>query len=195
MSDIGSNYEMSYSVGDFGMVKVDISWNADEGIDVPELPRFGVIMPLYKEFDKFCWYGRGPWENYSDRNTSSLLGIYSSQVNTLRHRYVRPQESGNHTDVRWASLTNGHNLGIKIVGQKPMDISALDVTSEMMDPGLTKKQMHDNDISPDRWRVFLNVDMAQRGVGGDNSWGASPHRQYVLNAHNYSYSFYIIPLN
>lgn len=195
MSDIGSNYEMSYSVGDFGMVKVDISWNADEGIDVPELPRFGVIMPLYKEFDKFCWYGRGPWENYSDRNTSSLLGIYSSQVNTLRHRYVRPQESGNHTDVRWASLTNGHNLGIKIVGQKPMDISALDVTSEMMDPGLTKKQMHDNDISPDRWRVFLNVDMAQRGVGGDNSWGASPHRQYVLNANNYSYSFYIIPLN
>ncbi len=195
LPDTNSNYTMTYSIGGNGIMKVDISWQADETCELPEFPRFGVTVPLYKEYDDFCWYGRGPWENYSDRNTSAFLGKYCDKVSNQRHHYIRPQETGNHTDVRWASLSNEDNVGVMIIGAEPINISALDVEVNALDPGLTKKQMHDNDVNSDRWRIFLNIDLAQRGLGGDNSWGASPHWQYILNSKSYNYTFYISPIS
>lgn len=195
MPETHSDYSMTYTVAPGGMVKVNIAWKADNGgADTPELPRFGVRVALHKAFDNFCRYGRGPWENYSDRNTSAFLGVYCDKVADMRHHYERPQETGNQTDVRWATLCDGAGTGIKVTGVRPLSVSALDVTAEAMDPGLTKKQMHDNDVNPDRGSVYLNIDLAQRGVGGDDSWGAAPHRPHILDADRYEYSFYISPV-
>jgi len=160
---------------------------------LPEMPRFGMIMSLNKEFENFNYYGRGPWENYSDRNTASLLGIYDSKVADQYVPYTRPQENGYKTDLRWLTLTNNAGKGIRIEGLQPISASALNNWPEDFDPGLSKKYRHTNDITP-RNEVILCVDLAQRGTGGDTSWGALPHEQYRLNGKEYSYGFVIRPV-
>ncbi|MFL5810401.1 MAG: beta-galactosidase small subunit, partial [Flavisolibacter sp.] len=161
------------------------------GRDLPELPRFGMRMQLSPQFDKLKYYGRGPWENYSDRNTASFMGLYSDRVaNQFTWSYIRPQEGGYKTDVRWLTLTNENGSGLKIEGIQPICFSAINNTTEDLDPGLTKKQQHPTDIKPGK-NIYLNVDLKQRGVGGDNSWGALPHDQYRLLDKKYSYSYVI----
>jgi beta-galactosidase len=102
--------------------------------------------------------------------------------------YIRPQESGNKTDVRWAKLTNALNKGLLIEGLQPINITAISHSTEDLDPGLTKKQQHPSDL-PLRKNVYLMIDLKQRGVGGDDSWGALPHDQYRLLDKKYSYSY------
>ena len=92
-----------------------------------------------KEYDNFTWYGRGPWENYSDRKHSSFVGVYSGKVADQYYPYIRPQESGNKTDVRWAELTDKDGFGIRVVGEGLLNVSALDVTPEALDPGMDKQ--------------------------------------------------------
>ena len=157
-----------------------------------EMPRFGMLFSLKNDLNNFSYYGRGPWENYQDRNTSSLKGIYHSKVEDQYVPYSRPQENGYKTDVRWLTLTNNQGNGIEIEGLQPLGVSALNNYPEDFDPGLTKKYRHTNDITP-RNEVVLCVDLAQRGVGGDNSWGALPHEPYLLKNKEYSYGFVIKP--
>jgi len=102
--------------------------------------------------------------------------------------YIRPQENGYKTDARWITLQNTNGSGLKISGGQPLGFSALNVSTESIDPGLTKAQRHINDIHPED-KVFVHVDLAQRGVGGDTSWGALPHEQYLLNASKYTYTY------
>jgi beta-galactosidase len=151
-----------------------------------------MLFSLKNDLDNFSYYGRGPWENYQDRNTSSLKGIYQSKVADQYVPYTRPQENGYKTDVRWLTLTNNSGNGIEIEGLQPLGVSALHNYPEDFDPGLTKKYRHTNDITP-RNEVVICVDLAQRGVGGDNSWGAMPHEQYQLNNKEYNYGFVIKP--
>jgi beta-galactosidase len=136
------------------------------------------------------YYGRGPWENYVDRNTASTIGIYRSSVAEQYVPYIRPQENGNKTDVRWVSLANGSGQGIKVTGAQPLNAKALHYADAAFDPGFTKKQQLTTDIHPEHL-VYLSIDLFQRGVGGDTSWGAKPHRQYRYDAKPYSYSFVI----
>jgi beta-galactosidase len=157
------------------------------------MPRFGTIFSLYREFENLSYYGRGPWENYSDRNTAAFKGIYSSKVADQYVPYTRPQENGYKTDVRWITLMDENGYGLSIEGLQPICISALNNFPEDFDEGLTKKYRHLSDITPRR-EVVVCVDLAQRGVGGDNSWGAYPHEKYRLNATEYSYGFVIKPL-
>jgi hypothetical protein len=110
--------------------------------------------------------------------------------NQATWNYIRQQESGYKTDVRWLTLTNGEGRGIKIDGIQPVSFSALNNRTEDFDPGLTKKQQHPTDIRP-RHEVYLSIDLKQRGVGGDNSWGALPHEPYRLLDKKYSYSYII----
>ncbi len=192
MRDIASFYTLTYSFYTDGTLKVKAKWAA-ESKDIPEMPRFGMQMRLNNEFDAFEYYGRGPWENYSDRNTSSFLGIYNSTVAEQQVDYIRPQENGNKTDVRWLSLKNADGIGIKIEGLQPLSVKVAHNPAEDLDAGLTKKQMHPSDVTP-RNEIFLNVDLKQRGVGGDNSWGAYPHLPYLLGEKTYSYGFIISPI-
>jgi beta-galactosidase len=193
LRDVASDYQIVYTLAGDGALTVNISYKAG-AIELPEMPRFGMIMSLNKEFDNFSYYGRGPWENYSDRNYSSHIGLYNSKVSDQYVPYTRPQENGYKTDLRWLTLTNNEGKGIRIEGLQPICASALNNWPEDFDPGLSKKYRHTNDITPNRDEVILSVDLAQRGVGGDTSWGAYPHEQYLLKAKEYSYGFVIKPV-
>ncbi|MEI8085129.1 MAG: glycoside hydrolase family 2 TIM barrel-domain containing protein [Paludibacter sp.] len=189
LKDVASNYQIVYSMSADGALAVNIHYKAGAN-ELPEMPRFGMIMTLDKQYDNFEFYGRGPWENYADRNYASQVGIYSSKVADQYVPYTRPQENGYKTDVRWLTLTNSKGTGIKIEGLQPICVSALNNFPDDFDEGLTKKNRHTNDITPRR-EVVLCVDLAQRGLGGDTSWGAYPHEPYLLKAKEYSYGFVI----
>ncbi len=161
------------------------------GRDLPELPRFGMRLDLPQQYSNLSYYGRGPWENYSDRNESAFVGLYSDDVkNQYAVNYIRPQESGYKTDVRWFMLTDKEGRGYKFTGVQAICFSAINHSTESLDPGMTKKQQHPSNLPPDQ-RVYVNIDYKQRGVGGDNSWGALPHDQYRLLDKKYSYSYII----
>jgi beta-galactosidase len=189
LKEISSDYQIIYTMTADGALAVNVSYEAGAN-ELPEMPRFGMIMSFGKEFDNFTYYGRGPWENYSDRNNASQIGIYNSKVADQYVPYTRPQENGYKTDLRWLTLTNNEGKGLRFEGLQPISASALNNWPEDFDPGLSKKQQHTNDITP-RNEVVLSVDLAQRGLGGDNSWGALPHKQYRLEAKEYSYGFVI----
>ena len=193
LKDVASDYQIVYTMTADGALAVNVSYKAGAN-ELPEMPRFGMIMSLNKEFDNFAYYGRGPWENYSDRNDASFIGLYSSKVSDQYVPYTRPQENGYKTDLRWLTMTNNEGKGIRIEGLQPICASALNNWPEDFDPGLSKKYRHTNDITPNRDEVILSVDLAQRGVGGDTSWGALPHEQYLLKAKEYSYGFVIKPV-
>jgi beta-galactosidase len=190
LTDINSNYTEDYSILNDGSIrvraKIELLINS-----LPEMPRFGMRMRLDQDADQYSFYGRGPWENYSDRNTASFLGIYSSkEVSAVDVDYIRPQEKGYKTDVRWINVKNGKGAGLQITGMQPICFSILPNLSEDFDPGLTKKNQHPSDVPRRNFNV-VQIDLKQRGVGGDNSWGAYPHEPYLLKDKSYSYGYII----
>ncbi|WP_432714891.1 glycoside hydrolase family 2 TIM barrel-domain containing protein, partial [Pedobacter sp.] len=188
LSGIAVPYTITYVILPDAAVKVTAVMDMYNR-NLPELPRFGMRMNLQGRYGNFRYYGRGPWENYSDRNTASLIGIYKDDYkNQFYSGYIRPQESGNKTDVRWLELTNDQGNGLLIEGLQPLSVSALDVSTEDLDPGMNKKQQHITDIRR-RDEVFLNIDLKQRGVGGDDSWGRKPHQEYLLTDKKFVYSY------
>jgi len=190
LAGINAPYSVEYLIQNDGSIRVTSTLDMT-GRDLPELPRFGMRLELPQQFSNLSYYGRGPWENYSDRNTASFIGVYTDSVkNQYTSNYIRPQECGYKTDVRWLSLTNKNGSGLIFEGLQPICFSAINNSTEDLDPGLTKKQQHPTDIKPGR-NVYLNIDLKQRGVGGDNSWGALPHDQYRLLDKKYSYSYVI----
>jgi beta-galactosidase len=193
LKDVSSDYQVIYTLEGDGTLSVNISYKAGTK-DLPEMPRFGMIMSLDEEFENFTYYGRGPWENYTDRNTAAFKGIYNSKVADQYVPYTRPQENGYKTEIRWMSLTNTSGNGIRIEGLQPICASALNNYPEDFDAGLSKKNRHINNITL-RHEVVLCIDLAQRGVGGDTSWGALPHEQYLLKNKEYNYGFIIKSLN
>ncbi|MEJ5995671.1 glycoside hydrolase family 2 TIM barrel-domain containing protein [Pedobacter sp. Du54] len=190
LSNVMVPYTLDYLITPSGAIKVTASIDMT-GRDLPELPRFGMRTELPQQYGNLAYYGRGPYENYSDRNFGSLIGAYTDKVENQYYKgYVRPQESGNKTDVRWLSLTDEQGKGIRIEGVQPLSFTAINHSTEDLDPGLTKKQQHPTNL-PLRRNVFLNIDLKQRGLGGDDSWGAYPHRPYRLMDKKYSYSYFI----
>jgi beta-galactosidase len=190
---VSSPYTMTYTFYGNGSLDVHIAWKAGK-TGLPELPRFGAQLRLPSEFETVSYYGRGPWENYSDRNTASFVGIYTDSVANMGFDYMRPQENGNRTDVRWMTLTNQDGFGLKIVGKQPLSMKAAHNPTSDLDFGMTKKNTHPSDITP-RPEVYLNIDLVQCGVGGDNSWGARPHAPYRLTDDHYEYGFTLSIIN
>jgi beta-galactosidase len=189
LNDVSSPYVLKYIFTNNGTLKVHVSWKAGRK-NLPELPRFGTQLRLSPEFETFTYYGRGPWENYSDRNTASFIGIYHSTVAEQSFDYIRPQENGNHTGVRWLTLTNTDGFGIKITGHQPLNVKAAHNPADDLDFGVPKKNAHPSDVTPQK-DIFLNVDLLQRGLGGDDSWGALPHQPYRLLDDAYEYEYEI----
>ncbi len=181
--------ELTYTVNTNGSLTINADYKALSD-DLPEMMRFGMMMVLSSRYDDFTWYGRGPWENYVDRNVDAFMGIWNGKVKDQAFAYYRPQETGNKTDVRWLSLTNEKGRGIRIEGKQPLSVSATNFKPEDLDPGRTKKQQHWSDLNP-RWETVLCIDLFQRGVGGVNSWGAKPLDKYRFKEKNYTYSFVI----
>ncbi len=154
---------------------------------LPEIPRFGLNIQVNPAFSEIAWYGRGPWENYWDRNTASFVGIYQSTVDEQFTPYVRPQENGYRTDVRWVTLENPQNIVLKFSGNPLLCFSALPYTYDDM-KGFKQGGKHLNDLEKKPF-IDLNLDYKQMGVGGDDSWGARTHTQYTLPAKEYVFSF------
>ena len=173
----------------FGDGKIHVKNTLIPGEEMPNIPRIGMQMKMPNEYANMKWYGRGPHENYWDRKTGAAVGIYSQKVTEPDHVYVRPQENGNRTDVRWMTLTDKKGRGIRVTGIPLLSVSAWPYSMEDL-----SKAWHPYEIS-ERDFVTVNIDYKQMGVGGDNSWGAKTHPEYTLPAKQYEYEFMIEPIN
>lgn len=191
LPEVHSKLTLTYTMDRSGSMFVD--FDLDAGVNAPELMRVGMEWPLDRKYGTLRWYGRGPEESYLDRCLATFVGLWEDTADNMLFPYVRPQESGNHTFVRRAYVADetGDRLDIQM-WESPLNVSLLGVRPADLDPGLTKKQMHTADVVRNRTMNFLNIDLAQRGLGGDNSWGASPHSAYRLYpGTRYHYSFVV----
>ncbi|KGJ88393.1 glycoside hydrolase family 2 TIM barrel-domain containing protein [Colwellia psychrerythraea] len=186
----GANYSSTYSIYADGMVEVDNSFTVGTAKALPVLPKFGMTMQLPATFTQLKWYGRGPHESYFDRKLSALVGIYQSTVAEQYHPYIRPQEVGNKTDVRWLEITNEEGFGLAIEGEGLLNMSALNYTLAELGLGADniKKQKHAGQIHA-RDLVELDIDHQQMGLGSIDSWRSWPMKKYLLPAKSYQYTF------
>jgi len=187
-----SRHTARYTVLGSGDVLVDVAFTPGLG-RLPELPRLGMQLELPRAFDTVTWYGRGPHESYADRKESAAVGLWSGTVDAQSHPYIRPQETGYKVDVRWIALTRADGSGLLAVGAPLVGAAASRFRHDDYEYGPEKGQRHPTDMTP-RDVVVLNVDLGQMGVGGDDSWGAKPHDEYMLPARSYGYSFRLRPL-
>lgn len=182
-----------YEVNFDGTLRVTNKFEVLKG-DRKMVLRVGNDFKVEKALNYFKWYGRGPWENYQDRNYSTHVGIYTSSVQKQYHPYVRPQESGNKTDVRWAELTNKRGRGIRIDFQKQLlNISVLPYAWWQLYPSSEKGQEHSELLVSDKYN-HLRVDLKQMGVGGIDSWHSLPLEKYRIPYKNYTYEYVITPI-
>lgn len=185
---------VTYEVNGRGGMIVSESMKADSSRKVPMLPRFGMQMMLPASFKQMEWYGRGPHENYWDRKDAEFVGLYQSTVDQqYHHDYVRPQESGNKSDIRWLKITDNQGTGLRISSDTLINIRALPYMDKDLDEGLEKHNHHSGELKP-RDMTVLNIDLQQMGLGGINSWGTWPLKQYRLLYGDYSYRFRIEPV-
>lgn len=187
-----ASIEQVYTISGDGTIKIVNNFKAIKG-EYSNLFKFGNEMVLPKQFGSVEWYGKGPFENYSDRQHSAKVGLYKSTVAEQYFPYIRPQENGNRAEVRWVKLTDNNGNGIKISGEKPLHVSALNFDKSDLDSGAKKTQHHAGELTP-RNNVFVNVDGFQQGLGSINSWGRLPLEKYRLPYQSYSYSYWISPI-
>ena len=171
--------------------------------DLPETPRIGLNFQITRHMNQMSWYGKGPYESYWDRKTGAKVGIYKGSVSDQYWAYLRPQENGNKSDVRWVSFLNSDGKGIQITGLPTVDVSAHHQIMEDFE-SFERNYVHGRDDDsiknrhtidvPVRDLISINVDYRQMGVGGDNSWGARPHPEYLLKDKKYTFTFIIKPI-
>ena len=205
----------TYMIQGNGVIKIENTLN--ETNYKADIPRIGMRMQLPKPYKNLTYFGRGPWENYQDRKASTFVDLYESEVSDQYVPYIRPQENGYKTNVRWLSLADKNNNGLLIIAQNTkqgVSFSALHTPNEDFDTtvGLAYDssknidKMYQTDGIPEvnaskhtidikeQDLVQLNIDFKQRGVGGDDSWWAKPQEKYMLKGNQkYSYGFYLIP--
>lgn len=173
---------MAYDVDGEGKIEVRLQLTPGEGL--PEIPEVGVMFGMDLALDQLEWYGRGPLENYSDRNTGAKLGLYGGRVKDQWVPYLRPQECGNKTDVRHAEITNGQGEGLRITGLPRMELNVLPYTPQEIEASDHAFKL------PVPARTVVRIIGKQMGVGGDDSWGSRPHPEHILYANrDYAASF------
>jgi beta-galactosidase len=186
---VESAYTTTYTVFGNGEIKVDNTLHPGAP-NLPYLPEVGTMLFLPRSLDRIHWYGRGPEENHWDRNTGTDVGLYSGTVAEQWTPYIRPQENGNKTDVRWVALTDSRGTGLLAAGEPLLEVNASRFTPEDLSRGVR----HDYQLTP-RDAVVLRLNHRQMGVGGDNSWGAHTHDEFKLFAdRDYAYTYRLRPL-
>ncbi|MBR0036458.1 MAG: DUF4981 domain-containing protein [Bacteroidales bacterium] len=191
LSNIGARLELTYQIQAGGIVQVTEHMSPGEQKQSPMF-RFGMNLPMPEQFEQLQYYGRGPVETYSDRKDSENLGIYRSTVTQEFYPYIRPQENGNHVDLRWWKVTNQAGRGLMVVAPAPFSASALHYTVQSLDEGPNKHNLHSPDIDPQPL-TSLCIDQVQMGLGCVNSWGALPLPQYMVNYEDRTFTFTLIP--
>jgi beta-galactosidase len=192
LPNVFAKINLQYNIHSNGEMDINQQMEVDTSKTEPMLPRFGVNLILPEGFETIEYYGRGPVENYQDRNYASNVNIYKQSVKSQFYPYVRPQENGNHTDIRWFKIYNTKGYGLKIESESLLSMSALHYFDADLDDGDQKHQRHSGELEP-RKQTQLHIDYRQMGVGGINSWGSLPLEKYRLDYKNYSYSFKITP--
>jgi len=188
-----ARFTQQYTIDAAGTITVDNRFEKIKG-EHPMMPKFGTCWIVAKSFDRLTYYGRGPWENYIDRNSAAYIGLYRSTVDEQYYPYGRPQENGNKTGVRWLSLTDKNGTGLKITGTIPLEFSALHYSIDDLDPEPELKQYHAGELEK-RSEIYLNVDYRQMGVAGIDSWYSLPLEQYRIKYDNYQYTYVLQPIN
>lgn len=192
LAEIKSSQKVEYTITGDGKIAVSSTIKIGKE-DLPDMPRFGMRFELPVNFHNLEYFGRGPQENYIDRNKGTFVGRYTSTVADQYFNYVRPQENGYKTEVRWFELKNENGVGIRISGQPQVGFSAHHNPLEDFDQLTHKDFRHTSDIVKKNG-VFVNLDLRMMGVAGDNSWGAMPYPEYSVSAQNYEFSFTIEPV-
>ena len=192
LKQVKGEQTVTYAIHGNGRIEIESSLKLQKS-KLPDLPRVGMRWELPVNFDNLTYFGRGPHENYNDRNSSAFIGVYKSKVADQYFNYVRPQENGYKTDVRWLELRNENGIGIKVKGEEPLGFSALHNPIEDFDQETHGDFRHTNDIVK-RDGVYITADLKMMGVAGDNSWGARPYPAYSIPAKDYTFTFTIEPI-
>ena len=184
---------LTYLINNRGAIQVTQQLTADKSAKVSDMFRFGMQLQMPRSFETIEYYGRGPVENYVDRNHNTFLGRYRQSVDSQFYPYVRPQENGNKTDLRWWRVLNVGGNGLEIKAEAPFSASALHYTIESLDEGTRKIQRHSNEVEQADLTNVL-IDKAQMGLGCIDSWGALPLEKYRLPYQDYSFTFTLTPV-
>jgi len=181
-TSVTSQVEVSYQIDGNG--RIDVELTLVPGVSLPEIPEVGMMLALPASFDQLTWYGKGPHENYWDRAEGAKLGVYKSTVADQLTPYLRPQECGNKTEVRWLTLLDRNGIGLRVGGAPVVEANALGYS-----PYELEAHDHPHKLPPSD-RVWLRMNYRQMGVGGDDSWGARTHPEYTLYANRpYTYRY------
>jgi beta-galactosidase len=189
LPDANSELITQYTVTGNGDILVENQLNADT--KQPWIPRLGMNMQLKGSLNQVDWLGRGPFENYSDRKTAAFVGKYHSTTADMYTPYVRPQENGYRTDVKWVSINDGKSLGIYFEGTPALCFSALPYSYEDL-KGFEQKGKHGNLLHKQDF-TDLNLDYKQCGVGGDDSWWSWPMEKYLIPSSDYTWTYRMRP--
>ena len=196
MPDVKATLTMTYTLKADGQVVVREQLSTTKDAEIAPMFRYGMQLQMPKAFAQVEYYGRGPIENYIDRNNSEFIGIYQNSVADEYFPYVRPQESGNHTDVRWFRVKDEQGRGLEFYGSAPIEVSALNYSVADLDDGVTKDKVwgrHSGDLEPSPFTQVL-IQQRQMGLGCVNSWGAWPRPEYLVPYQDYDFTFAIRPL-
>ncbi|MBR0500987.1 MAG: DUF4981 domain-containing protein [Bacteroidales bacterium] len=184
---------MEYRINDEGAIEITETLVPGKNRDLPDLFRFGVQIPMPRSFENIEYYGRGPIENYIDRNTSTFLGRWKQTVTEQFYPYIKPQENGNKTDIRWLRITDGSGHGFEFVAEEPFSASALHYRIETLDDGESKRNRHSELLKEDDVTNLL-LDWKQMGLGCENSWGALPLPEHRIPYGDFRFHFIIRPI-
>ena len=193
MPEVQGQMDITYVVfANTGAVKVTEDFKATEGAKVSDMFRFGMLLQMPYTMEKSNYYGRGPIENYSDRKDCMRIAIYNDDADNQYFPYIRPQESGTKSDIRWWKQTDATGLGLQVKSCTPFYASAIHFDTEELDDGDDKEQRHSFDLKKSKF-TNLFLDSAHMGVGGENSWGAWPLEKYRIHYGNKTFTFTLIP--
>ncbi|MCF0168749.1 MAG: hypothetical protein HUJ93_08950 [Bacteroidales bacterium] len=189
--EIQSSVTLTYTINNQGEIQINEKMTAGAE-KASNLPRFGMKMRLPLDYEEIEFYGRGPVENYSDRSNAYLIGIYRQSVESQFYPYIRPQETGTHTDLRWFRILDQSCSGLKFFSNASFSASALNYTIESLDEGMEKDQRHSPEVEKADF-VELCIDKAQMGLGCINTWGAMPRPEYMIEHSDLDFTFVITP--
>ncbi len=164
--------DVTYVVNNLGKINVKMIYEGYENLS--EMHLFGIMMKIKADYENIKWYGNGPFENYIDRKSGAKLGVFENKVLDNVTKYIYPQECGNKVDVRWFTISDDKGHGIKISSVTPFEYSAIPYTSHELENATHHYEL------PDVHTTVLNINKIQMGVGGDDSWGATTHEEYLI---------------
>ncbi|WP_290539996.1 glycoside hydrolase family 2 TIM barrel-domain containing protein [Alistipes sp.] len=192
LPEVQATLEIAYAVDNTGALTIEQSLHATPGAEVPDMFRFGMRFEMPEAFDRLQYYGRGPGENYADRKSSTFVGLYRQSVDEQFYPYIRPQETGTKSDLRWWHLADIGGRGLTVTSEAPFSASALHYPLELLDEGAAKQQGHSPEVAKQK-NVSVCLDKMQYGVACINSWGALPQPEYRIPYADYTFHLKIAP--